>query len=401
MARRDTTPWVREEYHPSLQEVQWLTSAAGKAACGAMAGGEPAETPAQIGRWRERLEPWQVSAAWAQIALRRKAAVKFSRASEMLLDRVALEQASDETLATYKAERFRNVRRVVDFCCGIGGDTLALAQGRDAVALDWSEVRVRMAVHNAGVYGAAACGLAGDAAVERPEAEAAHIDPDRRATGRRVHDVEGSSPDLSVLQSIIRRYGEVAIKLSPGAAYETLPFEAELELISLHGQCRQAVAWTGRFQQTYRRATVLPSGESIHADSDADLAWPAPEPPAPGLLLYEPDAAVIRAHLTGVLARRHALAPVDEQIAYLVGRTPVETHLAASFRIIDVASWSLQAARPWLQARDIGSLELKTRGFAARPEEIIKRLRLSGRRAGVLFLTRISNHHTAILAERL
>jgi hypothetical protein len=393
---------MREEYRPKLSELQWLRSDMGRAICAAMAADEPADTPAQIQRWRERIEPWQVSAASAQVTLRRTAAAKFSRANEMLFDRVALEQASDEQVAAHKAKRFENSLKVVDFCCGIGGDATALSQGRELVALDWSDVRVEMAVHNASVYGGNVRGLAGDAAFERPEGDAAHIDPDRRpGGGKRVHDAETSSPDLSVLQSIVRQYQHVAIKLSPGVDYDALPFDAEIELISHHGQCRQAVVWTGRFAQTHRRATVLPSGESIHADSDADLAWPATEEPSAGRLLYEPDPAVIRAHLVGVFARQHGLAPVDGQIAYLVGDAPIDTRLAAGFRILDVAPWSLQAARAWLQAHDVGSLDIKTRGFAAKPEDIFKRLRLSGRRAAVLFLTRIAERPAAILAERL
>ena len=43
----------------------------------------------------------------------------------------------------------------------------------------------------------------------------------------------------------------------------------------------------------------------------------------------------------------------------------------------------------------------KTRGFAAQPEEIQKRLRLSGSKAAVLFLTRIKERPAAVLAERI
>ena len=48
--------------------------------------------------------------------------------------RVGLEQASDEVVAAHKAGRFSDCGRVADLCCGIGGDTLALAARAEVVA---------------------------------------------------------------------------------------------------------------------------------------------------------------------------------------------------------------------------------------------------------------------------
>ena len=115
-------------------------------------------------------------------------------------------------------------------------------------------------------------------------------------------------------------------------------------------------------------------------------------------MLFEPDPGVIRANLVGVLARRHGLAPVDPQIAYLTGGQPVSTALLHAFRVIDVMDWSLAKARAWLSHHDIGQLDIKTRGFAGRPEDIRRRLKLSGRRQAVLVLTRLRERPVAILA---
>ncbi len=424
----ESAVWVRAERLPTLEELAWLKSPEGHAVCAAMAGGDPADTPAAVRRWRQRLEPEHVAAAWMQVTLRSAARAKFSRADQMLFDRVALEQATDDVIAVYKVSRFAGIGRVVDFCCGIGGDTLALAGGkrgqvpfaaqrpdegcfaqkepdpffrREVVAIDWSATRLFMAEHNAGVYGRTITPLQADAEFERPAAEAAHIDPDRRATGPRRHAPDASSPGLGVLQRLIQRYENVAVKFSPGADLTLLPFEAELEWISHHGECRQAVAWTGRFRQAQRRATVLPGGESVAASEHDAIEWPAAQPIKAGQILFEPDAAVIRANLAGVVARRYALAPIDPQIALLIGGQPASTTLLRPFRIIDVIDWSMTRARRWLAGHAVGHLDVKTRGFAARPEDIIRRLKTSGKRSAVLFLTRVGQQPTAILTERL
>lgn len=393
--------WVREDHLPSIEELAWLRSEAGREACRAMAGGEPADTPAAIERWRARLTPAQVSAAWGQVLLRTAARAKFSRAADMIFDRVGLEQATDEVVAAHKARRFAGCSSVADLCCGIGGDALALAEGREVVAVDWSAVRGMLAEHNACVYGRKVTSRAADVAFDRPKADAVHVDPDRRAAGRRSHDPDEGSPGLKTLERIVAHYQQASIKLSPGADFDVLPFEAEIELISHHGECRQAVAWTGRFRSAHRRATVLPAGESIAAAPGEPLDWPASRPPGAELFLYEPDPAVIRAGLVGVLARAFHLQPVDPHIAWLVGESRLHHAFLRTFRVLDVRAWSARPARKWLGDHDIGPLEIKTRGFAGRPEAVLRQLRPAGRRPAVLFLTRIQDRPTAILAERM
>jgi len=386
---------------PSIAELTWLQSAEGQGVCREMAESMPADTPAAIAHWRERLDPDKVSAAWKQVTLRRSARVKFSRAEDMLFDRVALEQATDEIVAEYKARRFDNVSSVADLCCGIGGDALALAGVAQMTAVDWSEARVAMAKHNAGVYGHTIEGVTADVAFVRPEVEAIHIDPDRRPSGRRRHEPDEGSPDTSVLEQLVRHYKHAAIKLSPGADFDTLPFASEIELVSYKGECKQAIAWTGKFHQCHRRATCLPGGESVSAGSDEQLDWPTHETIQAGRLLFEPDAAVIRANLVGVLAKQHNLAPVDSRIAYLLGENPVSTRMITAFRIVEHVEFSGKRVRQLLSRHDVGKVDIKTRGFAAKPEDIQKKLNPKGTRHATLFLTRIVAKPIAILAERL
>lgn len=403
MKRRGEPPlkWIREERLLSLEEVKWLRSDEGRAVCTAMATDEPADTPAAIERWRGRLEPDRVAIAWTQVLLRRQAAVKFSRAEEMLFDRVALEQATSEQVAAYKAQRFAGSGRVADLCCGIGGDALALAGVSEVAAIDWSAARAAMASHNAEVYGHPIEVAPGDVTFDMPEADAAHVDPDRRTRGARRHDASEGSPGIDVLQRIVRRYGRAAIKLSPGADLDDLPLDGEIELISARGECKQAVVWTGTLQQSHRRATVLPSGASLFADTAEALIWPEPRPVAEGCVMWEPDPAVIRANLVGPLASRLEAAPIDENIAYLVGDRAVDTDLAVAFRVVDVMPFAAKRMRTWLRGHDIGRVEIKTRGFAVRPEELRRQLKLDGRGKATLMMTRVRGKPMAILAERI
>ncbi|UCD30534.1 MAG: hypothetical protein JSV03_08720 [Planctomycetota bacterium] len=111
---RNTGPWVREDRLLTPEELAWLQSMEGRAVCEAMAGGEFADSPSAIARWRQKLDADLVSAAWVQVTLRNKARDKFSRADNMLFDRVGLEQATDETIARHKARRFEELAGVTD-----------------------------------------------------------------------------------------------------------------------------------------------------------------------------------------------------------------------------------------------------------------------------------------------
>lgn len=393
--------WSREDYLPTRDELAWLASPAGVSVCEEMASRTPADTPAAIAHWRERLSAGLVAAAWHQVTWRRAAAVKFSRASLMLMDRVSLEQATDELIARHKARRFTGYDRVADFCCGMGGDSLALGAVAPLTAVDRSAIRTFMARHNAQIYGAAIEVLEADARSARISAAAIHIDPDRRSGGPRTTRLESYSPDLATLQDLVRHYHHAAIKISPGADFNDLPFPAELELISHRGECKQAVLWTGGLAQAHRRATLLPSGESLSAATEAELAWPESSPPRVGQYIFEPDAAIIRANLVAPLARRFGLAPVDARIAYLSGPDLLLSPLMSCFHILEVFAWSRTAARRVLAEHDIGSLDIKTRGFAAAPEQLLGRLKARGANHATLLLTRIAERPTAVLARRM
>src|SRR5580692_9270551 len=60
--------------------------------------------------------------------LRIKARSKFEFAAEMYFTREALEQASGDHAAAHRTKRFVPFGVVADLCCGIGGDSLALAR---------------------------------------------------------------------------------------------------------------------------------------------------------------------------------------------------------------------------------------------------------------------------------
>src|ERR671912_1688512 len=149
---------------------------------------DPGEELAVGTRLRERFPAELVAGALGQHALRVRGAGKFSRAAGMWFTREGLEQASGEALATYRAGRYAGFDVVADLCCGIGGDLIALAPGRAALAVDLDLVHLRMARENARLHGAGevAVACADVQTLNLPRSLAVFADPARREGGRRL-----------------------------------------------------------------------------------------------------------------------------------------------------------------------------------------------------------------------
>ena len=287
----------------------------------------------------------------------------------------ALEQASGEGIAAYRAGRYHAVgeERVADLGCGIGGDSLALAAGLQVLGIDLDGLRLAMARANCEAYGRGERfqPVLADLREWLPVGVGAlFFDPGRRRDdGRRIHSVAHYWPPLGTIQRWLPRVPHVGVKVSPGVAYDELPPGAEIEFISEKGTVKEAVLWFGDLRtRAGRRATLLPGGETLTDE-------PTPEIPIgpPAAFLYEPDGAVIRAHLVEQLAARLGAAKVDRDIAYLTADSRVTTPLARVYALEDHLPFNLKKLRAYLRARNVGRVVVKKRGSPLEPEELIRR----------------------------
>ncbi|GAB3122932.1 class I SAM-dependent methyltransferase [Streptomyces calidiresistens] len=353
-----------------------------------------------------------VAAALTMARLRVRARAKFGpEADTMWFTADGVEQATRAPVAAHRARRLvaAGAERVVDLCCGNGGDALALARaGLEVVAVDRSPWACAVAEANA-----AELGLADRIRVVRGDVTdpsvigdagapgtAVFIDPARRDGRGRTFDPEAYSPPLSRALDIARRAPLAAVKVAPGIPHEALPPDAETEWVSDGGEVKEAVLWFGTGAPHPRRATLLPGGHGVTGDGS-----PAPDPRSDGAhgvvdrYLYEPDGAVIRAGLVGAVARIIGARLIDPRIAYLTSDTAVRTPWAAAWEITDVLPFNLKRLRALLRDREVGTLTIKKRGFAMTPEELRRRLAPRGPNACTLVVTRLGDRPLVLVAR--
>lgn len=393
---------VRQE----IEDIRWLLSHAADIVLRDVAASQ-IPLHRQVRRLRKMVSPARSRLVLQQVALRARAAVKFRDADRMLFTGRALQQATDEAVAAYKAHRFPAGRSLADLCCGIGGDLTGLAGRGDVVGCDTDWVAARLAAYNAERQRRAdVCSLAvADAAwVDVGEVAAWHIDPDRRASGRRTTRVDAFRPHARAIQRLLQRNPHAAIKTAPASA---LPAhwqqQAEREWISRGRACRQQVAWFGDLAAAHGQRTATCVNASGQVLGQIRGAVTTTERLASGVcrFVYEPDPAVLAAGLAATLADRLDLDVLHVPPAYLTGDHRVHHPLLAGFEVMDVLPLDLRRLRHLLRARRIGTLEVKKRGVSCDPARIQKALVASGRNMATLLIARVGNTPTSILARRL
>jgi SAM-dependent methyltransferase len=378
---------------------------------------ESGDLLATAARLRARHPADLVAAALTQARLRARATGKFGPdAARMYFTADGLEQATRAGVAAHRARRFQTYFRhlsggfaerrpngpVLDLCCGIGGDLIALARaGRPVTGVDSDPLTVAVARANLAALGLSgrATVRAGDALRADPAGHAAvFADPGRRTGRGRVFDPKAYLPPLGELLELVSRAPGGCVKVAPGIPYEAIPAGAETEWISVGGEVKEAAIWLGALAgPTPRRATVLAQPSPASLVPEPGLGDP---PVGPWLrYLYEPDGAVIRAHLVAEVAAEVGGTLADPRIAYITSETLRPTPFATAYEIHDVMPFSVKRLRRALRERRAGTLTIKKRGSAVDIERLRRDLRPAGPEDVTVVLTRVGTSPYVLLCQ--
>lgn len=432
--------------------INFLLSAAGIEAANALAKQtiSPQNELAHLAALRRQFQPEEAGALLSLIKLRKRATVKFPHADQLFFDPEALEQATTWQIATYRANSIHQRAPqgpILDLGCGIGGDTLALAQHRQVIAYERDETRIRIAQANAKALNLDqqidfrhADWLHALNAAQLPNAAAAYIDPARRVDGRRIFSLHQTEPPLAAIRQLQQRIPALCVKTMPGISDDELPADCNIEFISHQKTCKEAILWFGELRpipkhdagaalavahaqnvfeekmpnrsaphnqnsfpnrSTTRHATVYinPTGWQ-HITSNGTSA-PVGDL-ASGQYLHEPDPAVIRAGAFAELCTDLNAHLFDPQIAYLVTDQAGTHPLTQSFQILEILPFSMKQLNRRLKSLNIGQVELKKRGFPTEPEQLRSKLKLANSNEhGAVIFTRQNQDRIMIIARRI
>ncbi|MGN9776332.1 THUMP-like domain-containing protein [Micromonospora sp. H33] len=411
-----------------LAELRTPEGSAALAAAAEVAGGDPLAAAAAL---RSTGVPAGLAAAaLTQAELRRRAVGKFGAiAARMFFTRAGLEQATRGVVAQRRADRLRaaGVTTLADLGCGLGADALAAARaGIRVYGVEADPVTAAMAAANAEATGLAdrftvECGDATEFDVSR--VDGVFCDPARRRSGRRIFDPNAYSPPWDFVVGLAERVPRTVVKVAPGLDHALIPPGAEAEWVSVDGDLVEAALWCGELAAVPRRATVLTEKGGPGASGNAGPAVAthrqtgtgrAEAPVAHELTgsgtveapvgpvrryVYDPDPAVVRAHLVAELAGELDATLGDPAIAYLYAETPTPTPFGRCLEVTDVLPFSLKRLRALLRERRVGRVEILKRGSALEPEKLRRDLKLTGNEPASLLLTRVAGAPTVLIAR--
>ena len=342
-----------------------------------------------------------VRAVLTLAGLRTQAKTRFTRAEAMWFDRTRLEQATQEVVARHKARRFAACagQTVLDLCCGIGADAIAIAGHAPVQAVDMSPLATWYTARNAEAYGVASHIETRVSSVESVPVAGrfVHLDPDRRTQGQRQVRLEFGSPALPYLQELTRTAAGGAIKVSPASNFGGKFTNCEIELVSVSGECKEATIWFGPLRQPAPfRATILPQGATIAGDP-----WdyrPRIEPLK--RYLFDPDPAVVRAGLVDCVGDALDLRRLDDAEEYLTGDTLVDSPFVRGFEVVADLTNNTREIRDHFRTSSFGQVEIKCRHMSIDADAIRRKLPLPGNEPGVLLFARVAGKARAIVARR-
>ncbi|CAL9542834.1 hypothetical protein SUDANB108_04303 [Streptomyces sp. enrichment culture] len=375
-----------------VNDLALLLTPEGRALLDEVRDTDPARELAVATRLRREHPAELVSAALGQARLRQRAAVKFGAgdAGRMFFTPNGVEQSTRASVAAHRARRLAEsgVTSVADLCCGIGGDAIALARaGIRVLAVDRDPLTAATARANAEALGLADLIEVREADVTEVDTagyDAVFVDPARRGGRGRIFDPEAYSPPLSWAVSAALRAPRAALKVAPGIPHEAVPEQAEAEWISDGGDVKEAVLWFGTAPGAVR-ATLLPGPRTL-----LSRGLPDPGVRPPGRYLYEPDGAVIRAHLVAEVADEVGGGLLDATIAYVTADALRPTPYATAYEITDHLPFNVKKLKALLRERGVGTLTVKKRGSAVEPEELRRKVKPQGPHAATVFLTRVA-----------
>ncbi|MDA3840640.1 MAG: methyltransferase [Patescibacteria group bacterium] len=334
------------------------------------------------------------------LKLRKKARTKFSKADEMFFDSPTLEMATSEKIARHIAERFIGMKKVVDLTCGIGGNAIFLAKNSKVLAVDLDKTSIEMAKLNSIAYGVNDNieFRVGNAHFNIDEdADAFFLDPMRSREGdTKTRSFMNTQPKvLEMLAKIFKITENVCIKVSPAFDYKEIdlfPQKPEIEIVSENNENKVALLWFGEFRQNKRKATIFIGNdkkEIINCDEDIQ----APINDKPETYIYEPNKAIIKAHLIDEIAKEHGLSKINKNIAFLTKNSLIN-EARDKFRIFKVLRYkpfSLKILKRDLREEGIENLSVINRGTPILPEKLIKDLKIKEGSDAFVLVTKLKD----------
>lgn len=357
-------------------------------------------------------DEWPTRAIVEQVSCCRKAAHKIPKWLErgVLLDETALQQASGETTAQYKAGLIDcKGRTAIDITGGLGVDAAALSGNFDRFYyVDLNPVMCLMARYNFDRLGLSNISITNGDALQIlndfPDGyfDLIYADPSRRSLGRRTINLQNSKPDISVNLGLLKsKTKNILLKLSPMMditdAVRLLEDISFIDVLSFENECKEVLVMMntvskGSTDSVTIKATRLNSRGEIDYQLKGSVCEDLTSGTRPvGDYLCLPDPAIVKAGLVDRLCLDMKLFRIHSSVTYLTTDKFIRSFPGKIYRTVGVMPVNNKKVSSYLKAHQITKANIATRGFPGTSDLLYKRLKIKHGGDDFLFFTRDAN----------
>jgi len=333
---------------------------------------------------------------------------------------LSMEQCSSETTAQYKAELCRKIAgkspsptTLTDLTGGYGVDFAFMAQLFDkSTYIERQAVLCETARHNFHLLELNnAMVIEGDsmALIDHLEPQTLlYADPARRdGQGKRTFAIADCTPDLLAnREKWLSKARYTLLKLSPMLDWHKAvsdlnkgldkPIVKEVHIVAIGNECKELLLLVSAQDSTDGlKVTCVNDGQIftyMEGESTSQTGYAEPQE---GDLLYEPNAAIMKAGCFTQLANRYQQPLIAPNSHLLVAAQPLNDFPGRSFTIDHITGLNKKALQPLLQR--INKANIAVRNFPLTANELRKRLHIGDGGDVYIFGTTTGSHQHRLL----
>lgn len=368
---------------------------------------EPAHLMLQAHRFPDIPVREAVSQIQARQKVRHKLPAWYKRASLVYPPALAVEQASSEETAHYKAHLLKGTS-MADLTGGMGVDTYYLSRNfKKAFYIEQQEILCQAAAHNFRELGVTHVQLVNSPAEEwiakAPALDAIYLDPARRGEGnQKLYKLAHCQPDISsLLPQLLEKTDTVLLKAAPmldiSQGLSELSHVQEVHVVAVKNEVKELLFLIkkGYNGQVLIQAVNLTAGgqQSFRFSQTAEQAAQANyvEPQA---YLYEPHAALMKAGAFNLVAQRYQLHKLHPNTHLYTANTLISEFPGRSFRILYTGKPDKKVIR---QLLPVGKALISSRNHPLSVQQISKKFNLQEGGSRYLFAATFSNGKSGLI----
>jgi hypothetical protein len=324
--------------------------------------------------------------------------------------KLAIEQASSELAAKYKAELIRG-EEIIDLTGGFGVDTLFFAlKAKSVTHCEISKELSEISEHNSRVLGSKINYINSNGLdylkTSNKIFSTIYIDPSRRVDSKKVFMLKDCEPDIiSNFQLLKNHTSHILVKTAPlldiQSAIKELERLSAIHVISIKNECKELLLMIDNIQTTddpLITCALLGDDEKKYCFRlSEEREFQINEYSEPLEYIYEPDAALLKAGCFKLITRDFSINKIHQH-THLYTSQELQ-NLFPGRKFILKKTWDYGS---FIKEHQFKKANILCRNFSISPEELKKKLKIKdGGDEYLLFCTGPKNERLVLNCERI